>query len=231
MMNALETHVTYVPFSEIVREDRHYFFRSPNPAALEMIKAELLRFGQRQPVAVEEVTSGKFSILDGYRRADAIAKIHEEGGAWEKILVQIFPPHSLSPVQKFNLLKQRNGSGDGAYGVQERGVWFKVFLREGLTVPEIAESTGLTGHQVEDHAELADTDAELAALLNATPIDATFSVMLARRFHDWKRGPCASQALRVARTLLHHAQTESLTMKSWRFLLDFYWQDARPFMG
>src|SRR5688572_12334382 len=112
MINILESRVLYVPFSEIIRDDRRYEFRLPNAEAVQTTKAELIRYGQRQPVAVQETGDGRYVILDGYRRCDAVSLIHAEGGAWEKILVQVLPPDFLSPSQKFQLLSLKNLNGE-----------------------------------------------------------------------------------------------------------------------
>ncbi len=115
-------------------------------------------------------------------------------------------------------------------GLIERAKCFQQFLREGISLQTIGRVCGLDTHAVEDHVELVNTPLDLATLLNRSPLNATMALMLAHRFTGWIKTGYASHALPIARRLLEHAHKEQLTLKSWRYLLDFYWSNDRPFL-
>lgn len=83
-------------------------------------------------------------------------------------------------------------------------------------------------HEADDLIDIADAPPLLARLLDRTPIEPLFAAMLVRRYRGWLKTPDARHANFVARRLLRYAATEGLTMKSWRFYLDFYWRSERP---
>jgi hypothetical protein len=133
-------------------------------------------------------------------------------------------------VDRFRIIRDKNVGGENAFGLHEKGCFFKSFLIFGMSLAELAAETGLTAHQVEDHVELAEAHATLVPLLNTTKLDVLFAVMLYRRYQGWLESPYAHVAPIIAKKCLDHAQHEKITMKSWRFLLDFYWGKEAPFM-
>lgn len=224
-----ETHHSYVPVTHIV-EDASLFFRRSEEPAITDIQASLARHGQAHPVTVESLSDGKYRLLDGHRRLAAVRQIHATGGTWHKLLAHVLPA-GLTALDRFRVVRERNDVVDRSFGFSERGRFFAAFRKQGLCVATIGRETGLTVAEVEDHLELADMPPALAARLDRVRMSPLFAAMLARRYQSWTNGPYADRVGDVLSRLLGHAASESLTIKSWRFLLDFYWSADRPFMA
>ncbi len=226
-----DAHLVYVPFSELDLADSRYRFRWHYGPFIDDMRAGLKRSGQTHPALFEQTGPHSYRILDGHRRVDAVRSIRESGGSWEKLLAHVIPEGRLSPLERFHLLRERNLSGKDPFGMIERGRFFSYFIEQGLTAQEISRHCGINGHDVTDFMELAHAPAELGWLLNKANLEPAFALMLARRYHGWKQTAHSNEALLVAQRLVGHAQAERVTMKGWRFLLDFYWPHDRPFLA
>jgi len=223
-----ESHLAYIPVAHIV-DDPAFCFRQPADPMIADIRSSFLRHGQTHPVTLETLSDGKYRVLDGHRRYRAVAQIRAEGGAWEKLLAHALPV-GLSPLDQFRVLRERNDGASSSFGLAERSRFFAALWRQGVGVAAIAAEYSFSVAEVEDHLELAEAPAHLAVRLDEVPMGVTFAAMLARRYAGWSAGPYTAQAEGILSALLNHAATESLTIKSWRFLLDFYWGNGRPFM-
>lgn len=228
---SLDAHLTYIPFSHIDMSETRYRFRLPDAGAVLELGASLTRSGQTHPALLEKTDAERYVILDGHRRADAIRGIHASGGTWHKLLAHVVSSHKLTPIARFRLLRERHLSGKDSLGLIERGRFFRSFVQQGVSVHEAAQQCAMTINEIEDLIELAGVPANLAWLLNRSRLDPTLALMLARRYHGWSQGQRASHALRAAQRLVGHAHDKRPSMKAWRFLLDFYWIDGRPFMS
>ncbi len=224
-----ETQLGYIPVAQILQETP-FDFRRAGDSAIDDIRNSLVRHGQAHAVTLEAFSDGKYRLLDGHRRFSAVRKIRSEGGTWHKLLAHVVPP-DLTPLDRFKIIRDRNDAGERSFGITERGRFFFEIRKQGLCVSVIAREYGITIAEVEDHLELAEAPQGLAERLDRTRINAMFAAMLARRYQGWQAGPHADQANDVLMTLLAHASNETLTIKSWRFLLDFYWSGNRPFMA
>ena len=231
ILGTREAYLNYIPFSLLALNEQPYRFRFADQPAVASLAASLARSGQTHPVTLLEASPEKYLVLDGHRRCDAIKLILENGGAWEKILAHVVPYGNFPLIDRFRLLLDKNINGESAYGLMERGQFFRDFIALGLTVHQIAVEACLAPHVVEDTIDLCRTRSSLSCLLNRSTIEPVYALMLQRRFEGWLHSPYAAAAETVAAKLLKHAETEKLTMKSWRFLLEFYWQDGRPFLS
>ncbi len=226
-----DTQLLYIPFQQILLTADRYRFRLLDTAPVEDLAVSLKRSGQTHPIYLEQTGADICVILDGHHRCEAIKSIRDNGGVWEKVLAQIVPSIGFSTLDRFRLIHEKNMNGKNPYGLIERGRFFKCFLDLGLAVQQISAETGFSAHAIEDLAELAPINNELGLMLNHADIEPVFAAMLHRRYEAWRRTPFAHEAPRVAGQLLQHLKNERITMKSWRFLLDFYWPADRPFMS
>jgi hypothetical protein len=224
-----ETQLGYIPVAQIA-EDTPYCLRSAGDAAVVEIRSSFLRHGQTHPLVLEALSDGKFGILDGHRRLAAVRLIHAEGGTWHKLLAHVVPGN-LTALDRFRILRERNDGADRTFGLAERGRLFAAFRRFGLCVATLANECGMTVAEVEDCLELADAPPTLAARIDRVRLNPVYAAMLVRRYRGWTTGPHAARADQTVSLLLGHAATEPLTIKTWRFLLDFYWDGDRPFMA
>jgi len=226
LVRVRDTHLGYISVSQIVDESP-YRFRRANAAAVENIRQSFLRSGQTHPMLLETLSDGNFRVLDGHRRLTAVRAIHSAGGAWQKILAHVVA--SPSPLQIFRALQARN-DGDGAFAPTELGRLLAWAQGSGIDMTVIARESGLSVAEVDDLLDLAETPDDLAALVDGAHLDARFGAMLLRRFLSWKATHNGPLAIDTAARIIEHSQRSSLTVKGWRFLLDFYWADDRPFM-
>ena len=224
-----ETQLGYIPVAQIV-EETPFCVRLPDEPAVADIRSSFLRHGQTHPLVLESLSDGNFRVLDGHRRLAAVRMIHADGGTWHKLLAHVVSS-SLTPLDRFRILRERNDGGDRTFGLAERGRLFGIFRRLGLCVATLAAESRMTVAEVEDCLELSDAPAALAARLDRVRLNPVFAAMLVRRYRGWIAGPHAARADDTVSRLLGHAATEVLTVKSWRFLLDFYWDGDRPFMA
>lgn len=231
LITAFDAHLTYIPFADLDLSDDRYRFRFHYTPLIDDIKSSLRRSGQTHPALFEQTGPHSYRILDGHRRVDAVRAIRENGGSWEKLLAHVVPDGRLSPLERFMLLRERHLNAKDPLGMVERGRFFRFFVNEGVSVQDVSRYTGASGHDVADTIELSRIPSELGWLLNKANLEPAFALMLARRYLGWKESAYSNNALLVAQRLVGHAQAERITMKGWRFLLDFYWPNDRPFMA
>jgi hypothetical protein len=230
-MLGTSAHVVYIPFSQIDYENRAFSFRAPAPVKVNAIKQEMMKLGQLNPITVEEVSMDHYFVLDGFRRCEAVAEILRAGGQWEKMMAQVIESQDLTPLTRFQLLRSKNlGDGQG-YRSHERSLFYNAFHGMGLTVSEMAREGGITAHEIEDHLELAQAPPDLANLLNESEVPVIYAVMLVRRYQGWIKGPYAAFANAITLKILEEARPKKITMKSWRFVLDFYGGENKPFLA
>lgn len=227
MLETLEHHAAYIPFSQIDLSDRTHRFRTPNPAISESLKTDLLRHGQLEPILIQEISNG-YRILDGYRRCDAVARLLEEGRPWEKMLAQVTPAQLPLSV-RFPLLVDKNVRGPSQFGLMETARFIETFYEEGMSAEEMARSAAFSVSDILGYLEVARAPLALAELFEGVFLSPTLALALMRRFTQWIDSPYSDQAVSIAARVLDHAG-EPLTLRSWEFLLNFYWAD-RPFMA
>lgn len=230
MITTVDSHATYIPFPSISCEESAFRFHLSHGPAVEAIRASLLKSGQTHPVILQSAGNEKFRVVDGHRRLEAIRLIRESGGSWDKVWSHVLP-EDPAPLDLFRLIREKNDLSDQRYGIYERGFLFKQFSQNGLDIPTMAQECSLTVHAVEDHIELTAAHPALAAELNNIDMEPVYALMLHHRFEGWMKTHLADKALPVAKRLLKHARQEKLTIKSWRFLLDFYWSKDRLFLN
>lgn len=230
ILGTRQAYLNYIPFSFVSLEKQPYRFRIHNAESLALLQSNLIRSGQTHPVTLLESGPEKFLILDGHRRCDAIRLIRENGGSWDKILAHVVPYEHFSLLERFRLLREKNMQVEFPYGLTERGQYFRDFVALGMSAQEIAQESGLSASTVEDTIDLAQVRPELAVHINKTSLEPVFALMLSRRFNGWLQSPHAPQAEKIALKILSHLVQEKITMKSWRFLLDFYWGGDCPFL-
>jgi hypothetical protein len=231
MILTRESYLNYIPFSFIQPNDRSFRFRLIDSERFASLKSSLVRSGQTHPTILEEVGPENFNVIDGHCRCDAVHKIRETGGSWEKILAHVIPSHTLTVLDRFRLIYEKNVHGDHPFGLIERARFFKGFREFGLSLGDMSAETNTSSHTIEDLIDLGNVHASLELRLNKSQIDPTFALMLMRRFQVWVGSPFQGQALGIVDTLLAHAANEKMSIRSWRFLLDFYWSRERPFMS
>lgn len=219
---------SYIPFDRIRTAEQPYAFRFPNDALVSAIKESLVRTGQETPITLLETSQGDYVVLDGHRRVEAIQRIHEEGGFWEKVLAHVHPENSLSAKDRVHILWNKN-ENDGPYKLVEQARLIRCFDLMGVSMMELALATGFSAQKLRDLLSLASAATELADLIHENELDAALAVMLHRTYEVWSLSEYAPQALPTVHKILNHAKSEKVTPKSWRFLIDFYWTD-RPFM-
>lgn len=230
ILGTREAYLNYIPFSFVSLEEQPYRFRLSDAESLATLQTSLMRSGQSHPVTLLETAHEKFLLLDGHRRCDAIRLIRENGGAWDKVLAHVVPYERYSLNERFRFLREKNLLGESPYGLTERGQFFRDFVALGMSVQEMAQECGLPANTIEDTIDLSQARPELVTLLNKFPIEPIFALMLHRRFTGWMQSPHAAQAEATAKKILSHVMKEKITMKSWRFLLDFYWDGDHPFL-
>lgn len=230
MLNAVEGHITYVPFPTVKCAESVFRFRLLNPAREDRLKDELIKWGQLHPVTVEEAAPNEFNVLDGHRRCDAVARIRENG-SWEKIMVHVLPAEKLTLQEKFQLLKDRNFKGDNAYGLYEKGLFLKTFHERGLAIKEMAGTAEMAPKEVEQFVELAKMPLAVGKLVNEARLSVSLALILGRRIQEWLKTPYVSHVDAIVKDLLDAAAREDTSPKAWQFLLDFYWNGPRPFMA
>lgn len=220
------SHLGYVPLSQIV-DEMPFRFRRTSSHAVDAIRASFLRGGQTHPLLLEALTDGNFRVIDGYRRLEAAREISREGGVWPKLLAHVvLPPR---PALLLRWLWARNG-GPGGYAPTETGRLVSWALASGVEGPAIARETGFSVADLEDLLELAETPDELASLIDAARLETRYAAMLLRSYIAWKATRNGPLAIETAARLIDHSRRSPLTVKGWRFLLDFYWSQDRPFM-
>jgi ParB-like chromosome segregation protein Spo0J len=220
------SHLGYIPVSQIV-DETPLRFRRPDPHAVDAVGASFLRGGQTHPVLLEALSDGNFRVIDGYRRLEAAREISRRGGAWPKLLAHVVLPPK--PVLLLRWLWARNG-GSGGYGPTETGRLASWALASGVDERVIARETGFSAADLEDLLELAETPEELASLMDRARLETRYAAMLLRSYMAWKATRNGPLAIETASRLIEHGRRSPLTIKGWRFLLDFYWSDDRPFM-
>lgn len=230
MLETIEHQVAYVPLHHIVLQ-KEFRFRLMDEKKGTALQNSLVKSGQTHPLTIEEIEPGEYRLIDGHSRFDAINEIKESGGSWEKVLSQILPAGHYSALDRFRLLREKNMGSDNPYGLYERACFFKKAFQDGVSIKTISEETGFSSHLVEDHIELSATRLPLAELINTSAIDATFALMLHHRYEAWLQSAYADMANTIAARILEHGAKEKHTTKSWRFLLDFYWNKNRPFLS
>lgn len=230
MIKLLESTLSKIPLSQIL-EDAAFDYRLPDPEQNEILLKELERLAQLHPIFLEEAAPGQFLILDGHRRFEAFLKLHSKSREWDAILAHVVPKTELTPQIRFQILRDRNFYGDFSYGLYEKSLFVKDFIRRGLSLIDIGKELRLPVHTIMDIIECAESPAPLARHLNKSPIAPLYAVMLLRKYRGWKKSSHSSMAEAVSARLLEHAKKESLTMKSWKFYLEFYWGIDRPFMA
>lgn len=221
-----DAHLGYIPVSQILMETP-YRFRRPDAAAVDRLRASLSATGQTHPALLEERTDGYFRIIDGHRRIAAMRKIQAQGGTWDKILAHVV--HAPTPALALRWITRRN-TGALSFGATERGALYTWAQAAGVPTPLIARECGLTISEVEDGLELAEAPPALALLIDEARLEPLFAVMLLRRYNAWTRTHNGPLALPTAARILEQNRKSPLTIKGWRFLLDFYWSEDRPFM-
>ena len=230
MIKTIETQVAYIPLNQIASDpaDR---FRLVDPKKCAQLKISLLKSGQTHPFLLEKTELEAYRLLDGHQRFEAICKIKDEGGSWEKAMGLIVQSDTTTLLDRFRLVWEKNSSDENRYGLYERSCCFKRFFQLGLSMKTISEVTGFSTHAVEDHIELSAIKPTLAEIVNTSSIEAMYALMLHHRYEAWIQTPYSSQASSIAQRVLDHAKKEKCTTKSWRFLLDFYWNKKRPFLS
>ena len=221
-----DAHLGYIPVS-LIAQETPFCFRRDDESSVEKIRASLSHSGQTHPALLEQLANGRFRIIDGHRRVAAIQRILRTGGAWEKILAHVVP--SAEPRLVLRWLTHRN-TGPLALKSTERGAFFAWARSAGTDVPLMARECGLTISEIEDSLELAGAPRELATLIDDAGLAPLYAVMLLRRYLAWSRSTEGPLALAAVRRLLEESRKSPLTIKSWRFLLDFYWSPRGPFM-
>src|SRR5438045_1577734 len=121
--------------------------------------------------------------------------------------------------------------GKQAHNAYEKSKFLEARLKKGLTIRQMAKESGLSFHEVEDYLELAAAPLSLGKLLNKSSLPVVYLTILFRRHQGWAQSAHAESADEVAASLLEMGERESLSLKSWRFYLDFYWSGQRPFMS
>lgn len=230
MLETIDHQVAYIPLHHIVSQ-KEFRFRLANEKRLANLQNSLVKSGQTHPLLIEEVEPNEYRIVDGHMRFDALFEIKKLGGSWDKVLAQILPLGQCSALDRFRLLRQKNMESENPYGLYERACFFKKSFQDGIAIKTMAEETGFSSHVVEDHIELSLTRPPLAQLINDSPLEATLALMLHHRYEGWLHTTYAEQANSIANRVLDHALQEKHTTKSWRFLLDFYWNKNRPFLS
>lgn len=221
-----DSHLGYIPVSQIV-DDNLYRFRRTDAEAVSAIRASLVRSGQTHPMLLEAMSDGGFRVLDGHRRLEAARAILSAGGTWHKLLAHVVV--SPRPAAILRWLHGRN-EGERGYGPTERGRLFTWARGAGLDNSRIAQETGLTMADVEDLMDLAEAPDDLAALIDDARLDSLFASMLFQRYRAWKLTRNGPHALDTAARIIDQSRRSPLTIKGWRFLLDFYWSEDQPFM-
>ena len=226
LVRVRDTHLGYISVSQIVDESP-FRFRRPNAEAVEDLRLSFLRSGQTHPMLLETLSDGNFRVLDGHRRLAAVRSIHARGGSWHKILAYLTA--SPTPIQIFRSLLARN-DGDGAYAPTELGRLLAWAQGSGIETSVIARGSGLSLTDVDDLLDLAEAPEDLAAVIDKAGLAPLFAAMLFRRFRSWRATRHGPFAIETASRLIEQSKKSALTIKGWRFLLDFYWADDRPFM-
>lgn len=100
-----------------------------------------------------------------------------------------------------------------------------------MPVLEMASIAGLLPPEADDLCELEKTPEALLPAVNQAKVPASFALLLLRQHALWKNTVHAALADTAARRVFEHARDEQPTMKAWRFLIDFYWGENRPFLA
>jgi hypothetical protein len=230
MIAIKESKPIYIPFDHINTQDLSFCFRTQldTHAGLEN---SLKKSGQTYPMLLEELSSSQYRVLDGHKRIQALKKIKENGGAWEKVWAYIVDYQGLNSLDRLKNILERLQHHSSTYGCVEKGRIFKKFHEEGLAIGNIAALWNISVHDTEDTLELAKTHPLIADQLNTSSLPPQLAVMLVRRFENWLKFSTEKTALAISKRLLDHANRETVNLKSWRFLLDFYWDTDRPFLN
>jgi ParB-like chromosome segregation protein Spo0J len=221
-----DAHLGYIPVTQLV-VDNVYRFRRPDAAATENLRASLTRSGQTHPMLLEAMDDGLFRVLDGHRRLEAARLVISGGGTWHKLLAHVVI--APTPAAILRRLLSKN-AGEQGYGPTERGRLFAWAQAAGVEIRTIAREGGSTSAEVEDLLELAEAPDELSALIDRAKLDTLFAVMLFRRYRAWRTTRSGPLALETAARIIEQGRRSPLTIKGWRFLLDFFWTSDRPFM-
>ena len=221
-----DSHLGYISVSQIVDENP-YRFRRPDLGAVETIRLSFLRSGQTHPMLLEAMDDGNFRVIDGHRRLDAVRAIYARGGFWPRVLAHVVTTHRPSALLHFLYIRN-----DGARGFAptELGRLLSWAQGAGLDARAIARETKLTLAEIDDLLEIAEAPDELGALIDRTRLEPVFGAMLLRRFHAWTRTRNGPLAIGTAARIIEQSRKSHITVKGFRFLLDFYWADDRPFM-
>jgi ParB-like chromosome segregation protein Spo0J len=221
-----DSHLGYIPVSQIV-DDNLYRFRRPNAESVEGIRASLVRSGQTHPMLLEAMSDGAFRVLDGHRRLAAARAVIAAGGTWHKLLAHVVLAPRAPSILRW--LYARN-EGERGYGPTERGRLFSWAQGAGMEIRAIARETGLTLAEVQDLIDLAEAPEELAELIDRAGLDTIFASMLYQRFRAWRMTRNGPLAVETAARIIDQGKKSPLTVKGWRFLLDFFWSHDTPFM-
>lgn len=224
-MNTLvENELKKIPLKEIDKSPSPYDFRTPNCFYSLTLKKELQNLGQLYPITVEERENGKFTLLDGFRRFRSFTAIQKADYHFSEIHSQVIPAGQLTDLKRFQLLRDKNFYGEKSYGLVAKGRFLKHFYNRGLSMELLSHQTKLSIQEIDDHIDLAEADPIFSALSSRVQLEPIYAAMLWRQYRGWVRGPYQKQARYIARKLLGLSKKEPITMKTWRFYLDFYWK-------
>jgi ParB-like chromosome segregation protein Spo0J len=226
---AVETYLSYVPFAQVDLSPA-FGFRGDESDRDQALRLSLSRSGQTHPIVLEQHEAERFTVLDGHRRAFAIAAIRATGGDWEKIWAHVVPAGHLPAIARFRLLRDRNFWGDNPYRVAEAARFIRSFADANMPPALIAEELSLPLNEIQAYWELAAARPELAALINDSTLNVGQALQLHLRYEACLRTAYASHALDIARAVVLQADEESPSPEAWTFLLDFYWGKDRPFL-
>jgi hypothetical protein len=210
-------------------DDLRFRFRFDAPDRNALIGESVRERGQSYSVTLLEHIDGGFIILDGF------ARCFEARSSGRSLRARVLPANTTAERLLYHLC-ETNMTGEYQYGVVEKGRALRAFKDLGLSVSQIAQVCDMHVHDVEDHICLAAAPSPLAESINAHVTSATVGLLFYRRTLGWHRVASPALVHKITSLVLNelkgrHIDLPAMRLPAMRFVLDFFWQDGRPFMA
>lgn len=224
MITAEAEKIQTLPLSKIDWEKGIYSFRQ-KPINHADLKKDMEKLGQLFPITVEQFSNGNTRLLDGFKRCQAASKLQTQDASFGELNVELIPSSQLSEIGRFKLICDKNLYANKSFGLAEQASLIKFFHQRGLSLKNMSDFSPYSLHQLEDLLDLAESTSPFSQIVNKADLDPAMGVMLWRRYQGWIQTPYKKEANQVAKNLVEIADKEKVSIKSWRFYLDFYWKE------
>jgi len=227
----VQTSRKLIPLRSIITTEQPYFFRDAELNHRPSLKEELSLLGLLNPLVLEERAENQFILIDGHMRFNAISEIQKEKGGWDEIHAVVVSSSENTIENVFRHLIENNLKRDRSYSIFDLAHAIVVFIEKGLSHTNILKVTQFSQTDLNHLLIISKSPLALRKKLSSMRIRLSHVATLAFKYQKWMQSPYALHADVVVDKLLDHLNSETISDRRWEFLLNFYWDDKRPFMA